>query len=397
MEGQMETDCIALTRRELYDNVWRTPVEVLAREWGLSDRGLAKLCDRHGIPVPPRGYWARKKAGKAAVRTPLIEIRNSTPADDRIRVSKHAAVPCQDDGNTPADSFEVLFHQLRLEVGLIKAPMTLARPHPIVARWIADDRTHQKRTASLPYGLTPTSQFASVSAKRRLRLISGLFKALEARGLVPEHDRGCVTDHWVRLDHTRVRFDIRERYRVVRRQPKAAEKAQTWRSDQERIRERVPTGQLALKIQGQTPACLRGAEWVDRHEAKLESRLGEIVAGIIVTAAFVNEVEAERARAEHARWEAQVAARRQAEIDAAELQRKHELMKAAAAWRDAALVRDYIAAVEAALTEQNGEVSRDRLQRWMTWASGIARAMSCDALGALPGGDEPHGTGAASP
>jgi hypothetical protein len=281
----MGTDSIALTRRELYDNVWRTPVEVLARRWGLSDRGLAKLCDRHGIPVPPRGYWARKKAGKAAVRTPLIEIGNSTPADDRIRVSKHAAVPSQADCNTPADPFEVLFHQLRLEIGVTKAPMTLAHPHPIVARWIADDRAHQDQIASLGYGLTPTSQFASVSAKRRLRLISGLFKALEARGFVPEHDKVCVTDHWVRLDHAKVRFDIREKYRVVRRQPAAAEKAQPWRSDKEWIRERQATGQFALKIQGHTPACLRGAEWVDQDEAKLESKLGEIVAGVIVTAA----------------------------------------------------------------------------------------------------------------
>lgn len=219
----MEKDRIELTRRELYDNVWQTPVDVLARGWGLSDRGLAKICDRNGIPVPPRGYWARKKAGKGTVRTPLIEICNSTAAELRILVRKRLGVPSEADGNSADDPFEAFLREQLLEVGLIKAPMTLARPHPIVARWIADDRAHQEQIASLGYGLTPTSQFSSANAKRRLRLINGLFKALEARGFIPEHDRVCITDHWVRLDRAKVRFDVREKYRVIRRQPTTAD------------------------------------------------------------------------------------------------------------------------------------------------------------------------------
>ena len=52
------------TRRELYDLVWSKPILKLAEEFGLSDRGLAKICERHRIPVPPRGYWAKLAAGK---------------------------------------------------------------------------------------------------------------------------------------------------------------------------------------------------------------------------------------------------------------------------------------------------------------------------------------------
>jgi hypothetical protein len=55
---------ITLTRQELYERVWTTPVEALATELGLSGRGLGKLCARYDIPVPPRGYWAKKSAGK---------------------------------------------------------------------------------------------------------------------------------------------------------------------------------------------------------------------------------------------------------------------------------------------------------------------------------------------
>ena len=43
----------------------------LAKEFGLSDVGFAKLCKRNKIPRPPRGYWALKEVGKAPPPTPL--------------------------------------------------------------------------------------------------------------------------------------------------------------------------------------------------------------------------------------------------------------------------------------------------------------------------------------
>ena len=61
---------IRLTRQELYDQVWSTPMRKLATLYGLSDVGLAKICESHNIPRPPRGYWAKKEFGKAPPRTP---------------------------------------------------------------------------------------------------------------------------------------------------------------------------------------------------------------------------------------------------------------------------------------------------------------------------------------
>lgn len=40
-----------LTREELYAQVWAEPMTKLAQRYGLSDRGLAKICTRMGIPV----------------------------------------------------------------------------------------------------------------------------------------------------------------------------------------------------------------------------------------------------------------------------------------------------------------------------------------------------------
>jgi hypothetical protein len=66
---------IRISRQELLDRVWSTPVDTLAGEWGLSGRGLAKACARVNVPVPPRGYWARLKAGQRPRRPRLPSLK----------------------------------------------------------------------------------------------------------------------------------------------------------------------------------------------------------------------------------------------------------------------------------------------------------------------------------
>lgn len=60
-----------MKRSELYKKVWSMPIVRLAKELGISDVGLAKACRRHAIPVPPRGYWAKLKAGQTPSMLPL--------------------------------------------------------------------------------------------------------------------------------------------------------------------------------------------------------------------------------------------------------------------------------------------------------------------------------------
>ena len=53
-----------ITRKQLYEKVWSTPMTAISKEYGLSDVGMAKLCKRHDIPRPPRGYWAQVQHGQ---------------------------------------------------------------------------------------------------------------------------------------------------------------------------------------------------------------------------------------------------------------------------------------------------------------------------------------------
>ncbi len=67
-----------MTRVELYDLVWDRPITHLAKEFGLSDVGLRKICIKYGIPLPARGYWARLQHGKQDPKA-MLEFENHNP------------------------------------------------------------------------------------------------------------------------------------------------------------------------------------------------------------------------------------------------------------------------------------------------------------------------------
>src|SRR4051812_47860861 len=58
-------------RKELYDLAWLKPMTKLAKQFGLSDAGLQKICAKHRIPTRPLGFWAKLQFGKASKQIPL--------------------------------------------------------------------------------------------------------------------------------------------------------------------------------------------------------------------------------------------------------------------------------------------------------------------------------------
>ncbi|MGH9896369.1 MAG: hypothetical protein ACREA0_31120, partial [bacterium] len=71
-----------LTRRVMYHLVWSKPMTKVAEEFGISDVALKKICQKHRVPTPPRGYWAKKEAGK-----PVSQVRfheTADPQDEHI-------------------------------------------------------------------------------------------------------------------------------------------------------------------------------------------------------------------------------------------------------------------------------------------------------------------------
>ena len=62
----------AYNREALYEEVWTEPLWVLCRRYGISDVALAKACQRQKVPLPGRGYWNKKIAGRPVQDRPEL-------------------------------------------------------------------------------------------------------------------------------------------------------------------------------------------------------------------------------------------------------------------------------------------------------------------------------------
>ena len=77
---------IRMDRATLFDLVWSKSMVQLAKEWGLSDVGLAKACRRLQIPLPGRGHWAKTRAGRKMRRPNLPKLREGEAEEIVVRI-----------------------------------------------------------------------------------------------------------------------------------------------------------------------------------------------------------------------------------------------------------------------------------------------------------------------
>lgn len=76
----MEENSIKLTCEELYERVWGTPTTKLAKEFGMSDVALGKICKKLNIPKPYPGYRQQLAAGRRVHKEPLPPLKQGVPA-----------------------------------------------------------------------------------------------------------------------------------------------------------------------------------------------------------------------------------------------------------------------------------------------------------------------------
>jgi len=75
----MPQSALTLTRQSLYDLAWSKPMSELAKDFNISDVALAKRCRTVDVPIPYRGYWARKAAGQDPPKLPMPKYRTKAP------------------------------------------------------------------------------------------------------------------------------------------------------------------------------------------------------------------------------------------------------------------------------------------------------------------------------
>jgi hypothetical protein len=67
---------MAITRDQLYLEVWAEPMTKVAARYGVSSSFLARVCRDMNVPSPGRGHWARVQHQKKPQQVPLPEARS---------------------------------------------------------------------------------------------------------------------------------------------------------------------------------------------------------------------------------------------------------------------------------------------------------------------------------
>lgn len=367
----MTPEPVKLTRKQLYHEIWKTPIHRLSEKYGLSDVGLAKACKRMDIPRPPRGYWRRKETGAKVTRTPLPKAQESTqleikfhPLPEELRGQRKRS----GQNTTPAPCVKVAGH--------------LTDPHPLVATTLkryekARERKDGVLTTNAKRCLTLSTSRSQLD--RSLRLLDAVFKAWEERGHRIEIDvseEDSVT--LLRAGEEQIEISVTEEVKEHELEPTEDELLKpkwTWKK---KIEKR-PTGKLTVRLSGDRITDCRAfhRRYRDGQDAPIEDKGGRVLqAALDYLEMRERQVEREareqaereeRQRRRELEWKRREEERRRREE---EEKRKDELLSAVGDWTRSQQLREFIAACESRMTATGEE--QEARESWVRWASELA-------------------------
>ncbi len=374
------------TRQELYDLVWGQPTRTVAAALGVSDVALAKTCRRAEIPIPPRGYWAGKSERLRPVR-PALPPRFPGGADSfeiggdgRHYWRSHSDQEILDMPGPPEQEFdeplEAVAARIEKMVGKVPAVRNFNKAFGDVARLLAHD---EERKAD-EWGFQKPLYDSGIE-RRRLLLLNSLFLAFYAAGC----KASMSTSKWQQHDaHSRsicVTVGVQQVYFTLAPPTTGRQRHQVPSEKDGKLR-------IALGHHYSEEAPIQF--WEDSADAKLETRLREIVTTIMFEAE-----KAHRARAvSHRAWiierKAGIAKRLEEEraAQAREAQKARErqqkeavdsLLKQAADLQKAQAIRAYVSEIRGCVSELSAP--KDGLDRWADWA--LAQADRIDPTQSL--------------
>lgn len=356
-----------IKRSELYRLVWEQPMLRLAKTYGLSDVGLAKICRKHDIPRPPRGYWAKLQHGQKPSQTPLPKRDH----DEEIELRESDQ---NGSSHLPEDAQQQIEAERQPE-RRIEVAETLRGCHELVSR--ANQQLQSARTDEHKMILRPDKPVLDIrtsktNLRRALLIMDALLKALEQRAYA------VASGPTVTIDGTPLRFSLSESLKIERKPREDHDLDGPYEFGHSRFDEqRVPSGQFTLEILADRPYWIRGGQrtWRDTQTKRLEDRLNSFVAGLVQMAARVKEHEEEQRRREEERRQAerrrQEEERRRTErrkLYQAEKARVNELLAQAENYEKSQRVRKLIEAVRAAHEAKGPIEPGSELAKWIEWA-----------------------------
>jgi hypothetical protein len=301
-----------MNRAALYAFVWEKPVTHVAKDFGISDVAIRKICIKHGIPTPPLGYWAKLKHGKKVARQPLPPLKRGQSDTIRLEIKPKKVMPADVAWAIQMSKEEKVRPEAQVSVPDARPPDL----HPLAVaceKKLGKAKPNKEGFLTIGGAGVLAVQIGPASIERSILLIHALLSAAADRGYVLSTAGECR----ILVDEQPLAVRIYESKDKAAHVPTIAEierqtKENEWRSRHKypestrkvyRSWNYFPSGRLILEIfdphQQRWRADPIVGRWRDRSTRRLENQLGDAIAALkvgAVTARHQRAKENEEAR-----------------------------------------------------------------------------------------------------
>lgn len=364
-------DNINVSREALIAFAWSAPMRDLALEVGISDVGLKKLLHSHDIVTPPQGHWNKVHAGKPVLKSPKARPRQPGETgrislDRRFRglIGECPAIAVEGPFASPAvpeDLDELRNIELKA-IGHAAVPRALDMPHAGLAQLLKREaQRSEKAQASRWHWDEPI--FDTPLDQRKLRLLNGLFLVLAKRG----HSGGAREQDRQLSAHCSIgNMSLGLSFSIVGKH--STEMISGYRRPARDLPTSTP---ICLSLGHKFRAGIRSS-WQEDDSGKLEARLPEIAADIIVAgeACFRQSlIEAVEWEEQQLKWREE---RRRERLAKLEAKRLEDLKTSGGMLAQAEEIRALVGRVKVAALAGSASITAEQLVAWEAWAQSYA-------------------------
>lgn len=339
---------INISRRELYDLVWSTPMTTLSKKYLISDNGLRKICKQLEIPMPKAGHWEKLRAGKEVTIEKLSDNKDG---------EKEISLNLRPEGDKTKVGLQTELSILKAKIedclgNLLNVTESLNNPDELV-RQAKFEIEASKKEKYLHDGLLINRvgakfMVAPGNVSRALLFWDTLIKAVKKRG----HEVERKSNEFVfRVYTEEFKVSLREKLKRFK-----VESKYSWDQYQKK-----PTGIFIFSAIGWINESLTSED----GKLPIENQISKIIAGLEIKS---KAIALERDRI-HKYWE------NHREKERLEKERKQKvedeliafrnLIKQSKRWKDSQMVREFL--MDKKLKAINHDEYTDELHQKLEW------------------------------
>jgi hypothetical protein len=350
-----------LSRQELYDLIWSSPVAKVAADFGVTETVVKNHCNNRKVPRPTRRYWTKLAAGIKPRKKPLPP--------------------------TPQEVFEI--EAQRRVPKALALPEPGARLHPLATELLTalnKTKPGDQKLVHLKEPVFPEVTVSKPLVERTAQAFHVILRSLEPLGIEFKKYQGTFDPGFFKRGNDRLFFFIDE---TLVDHARIERKCSYWNW----ATGGTPSGHLAFTYNpsrwGQNEE--RAFEETNRH--KLDQVLSEVVVAIRqhflnrqrerIQQAIDRKKWQEEYEKRHREWLAEEVIRIQKEKEQAHVNaiksvigaRKGDLIKAAEWWSRSCKIADFIEECDRRWKCPTGELNSEQAA-WLAWAREIANSIS---------------------